>query len=284
MSYQSDLDLILVYEGDGRTGAPPGATRFDEFRWTDNFHYFTEFTQRIIKAASLLGPMGRLYHVDMRLRPTGKSGSLVIPLDQFRRYYEDASAQLWERQALTRARVVHGDAEFGAEVMAAVDRAVHGIPWRPELAEEIVRMRERVEASGSDRDLKRGFGGISDVEFLVQLFRIKYGQSLAALGTTNIWESLEALGRADLLTPQEKATLKTCYDFLREVEACLRIVHNRSLDELPEGPQDLERLARRMGCEAHDGTGAGERFLAELDRHVEQTRELFLRLAAREGR
>jgi glutamate-ammonia-ligase adenylyltransferase len=282
MSYQSDLDLILVYEGDGRTAAPPGATRFDQFDWTDNFHYFTEFTQRIIKAASLLGPMGRLYHVDMRLRPTGKSGSLVIPLSEFRRYYEGGGAQLWERQALTRARVVHGDTEFGHEVMEAVDQAVHGLVWQPELADEIVRMRERVEASGSERDLKRGFGGISDVEFLVQLFRIKYGRALLALRTTNTWEALEALGRADLLTPEEQATLKTCYDFLREVEACLRIVHNRSLDELPERPEDLERLARRMGCEGREGCSAGSMFLTELDRHLEKTRALFLRLAARE--
>src|SRR5262249_53336512 len=85
LSYHSDLDLILVYEGDGRTGPPPGATRFDRFELTDNFHYFTELAQRIIKATGLLGPMGRLYQVDMRLRPTGKSGSLVTPLAEFRR-------------------------------------------------------------------------------------------------------------------------------------------------------------------------------------------------------
>jgi glutamate-ammonia-ligase adenylyltransferase len=282
MSYQSDLDLILVYEGDGRTAAPPGATRFDTFELTDNFHYFTEFTQRIIKTASHHGPMGRLYHVDMRLRPTGKSGSLVIPLSEFRRYYEGGAAQLWERQALTRARVVHGDADFGREVMMAVEEAVDGLPWRPELADEIVRMRERVEAAGGERDLKRGFGGISDVEFLVQLFRLKYGRKLPTLRTTNTWEALEALGRASLVTPEEQATLKMCYDFLREVEACLRIVHNRSLDELPERAEDLERLARRMGCETGPGVTAGGRFLEELDRHLEQTRALFLRLAARE--
>jgi len=275
MSYQSDLDLILVYEGDGRTAAPPGSTRFDEFEWTDNFHYFTEFTQRIIKTASLLGPMGRLYHVDMRLRPTGKSGSLVIPLNEFRRYYEDDSAQLWERQALTRARVVHGDEDFGHEVMAAVEEAVHGVAWEPHLADEIVSMRERVEASGSERDLKRGFGGISDVEFLVQLFRIKYGKSMPSLRTTNTWEALNALGKASLLSTEEQTTLRTCYDFLREVEACLRIVHNRSLDELPDRPEDVERLARRMG-------NSGSAFRAELEGHLEQTRELFLRVVARE--
>src|SRR5262249_41845871 len=109
VSYHSDLDLILVYEGDGRTVPPPGSSRFDTLELTDNFHFYTELARRIIKVASFLGPMGRLYHVDMRLRPTGKSGSLVIPLNEFKKYYEDGGAQLWERQALTRGRVVFGD-------------------------------------------------------------------------------------------------------------------------------------------------------------------------------
>ena len=120
MSYHSDLDLILVYEGDGRTGPPPGSTRFDRFELTDNFHFFTELAQRIIKAASYLGPMGRLYQVDMRLRPTGKSGSLVIPLASSAATTRSGGAQLWERQALTRARVVVRRRRFGREVMAAV--------------------------------------------------------------------------------------------------------------------------------------------------------------------
>jgi glutamate-ammonia-ligase adenylyltransferase len=171
--------------------------------------------------------------------------------------------------------VVHGDADFGPEVMDAVEQAIHGVAWQPQLADEIVSMRERVEASGSERDLKRGFGGISDVEFLVQLFRIKYGNTMPQLRTTNTWEALDALGTAGLLTGQEQRTLRTCYDFLREVEACLRIVHNRSLDELPDRPEDVERLARRMGS-------SGSAFRTELTRHVEQTRDLFLSLVARE--
>ena len=103
MSYHSDLDLVLIYEGDGRTGPPQGASRFDQYELSDNFHYFTELGQRIIKATSFMGPMGRLYQVDMRLRPTGKSGSLVIPIEEFNRYYQGGGAQLWERLALTRA-------------------------------------------------------------------------------------------------------------------------------------------------------------------------------------
>src|SRR5262249_14641450 len=173
MGYHSDLDLVLIYEGDGQTVPPPGSTRFDRYELTTNYHYFTELARHIIKAASFLGPKGRLYQVDMRLRPTGKSGSLVIPLSEFCRYYAEGGAQLWERQALTRARVVHGDADFGHEVMAAVTDAAYGLDWHPALADEIASMRERVEAAGSARDVKRGFAGIIDVEFFVQPFRLK---------------------------------------------------------------------------------------------------------------
>ena len=88
--------------------------------------------------------MGRLYQVDMRLRPTGKSGSLVIPLCEFRRYYGPAgAAQAGAERSCgsagaDRARVVYGDPDFGGEVMAAVAQAAFGPPWRPELVDEIV--------------------------------------------------------------------------------------------------------------------------------------------------
>jgi [glutamine synthetase] adenylyltransferase / [glutamine synthetase]-adenylyl-L-tyrosine phosphorylase len=282
MSYHSDLDLILVYEGDGRTGPPPGANRFDRYELTDNFHFFTELAQRIIKATSYWGPMGRLYQVDMRLRPTGRSGSLVIPLTEFRRYYEDGGAQLWERQALTRARVVFGEAAFAGEVMEAVMQGAYGLPWQPALAEEIQEMRERLEASRSERDLKRGFGGIVDIEFLVQLFQIKYGRELPALRTTNTWEALAALRSSELLTEADAATFLASYNFLRLVESRLRIVHNLSLDELPDKPEDLEKLARRLGFEVEAHNSAGHQFLAELERHTTRTRELFLRLVAQQ--
>jgi glutamate-ammonia-ligase adenylyltransferase len=284
MSYHSDLDLILVYEGDGRTGPPAEASRFDRFDLTDNFHFFTELTQRIIKMASYMGPMGRLYHIDMRLRPTGKSGSLVIPLTEFRRYYEAGGAQLWERQALTKARVVSGDAAFAREVMQAVEEGAYGLTWVPELADEVRSMRERLEASCSARDLKRGFGGIVDVEFLVQLLQLKYARSVPALRTTNTWEALDALRANGFLAEAEYATLRGGYDFLRLVESRLRIVHNLSQDELPERPEDLEKLARRLDFGAADAGSATSQFLAELERHTAETRELFLDLVARERR
>jgi glutamate-ammonia-ligase adenylyltransferase len=285
LNYHSDLDLILIYEGDGRTSAPPEATRFDVYELTDNSHFFTELAQRVIRTTSYLGPMGRLYQVDMRLRPTGKSGSLVIPLTEFRRYYTchvtgtccaEGGAQLWERQALTRARVVHGDAEFGREVMATVEESAFGYPWRAELADEVLDMRERLEASRSVRNLKRGFGGIVDVEFLVQLFQLKYGREYPQLRTPNTWEALDALGSIGLLSRDEQAILESGFDFLLRVQSRLRIVHNRSLDEVPGTPEEVEKLARRLGFET------GARFLAELEKHTTNIRDMFLRMVARE--
>lgn len=282
LSYQSDLDLVFIYEGDGRTAPPPGSSRFDTYDLTDNFHYFTELARRVIKMTSFLGPMGRLYEIDMRLRPTGKSGSLVIPLAEFRRYYEEGGAQLWERQMLTRSRFVLGDADFGQQVMEAVAEAAYGLTWKPALADEILDMRERLEASRSERDLKRGFGGIVDIEFLIQTFQLKYGKAKPEVRTGNTWEALDALKTAGLLALEDHQALWTSYEFLREVEGGLRIVHNRSLDELPEAAEDLEKLARRLGFPEKGPGNAAEQLLAELDRRTTLTRELFLKLLARE--
>jgi glutamate-ammonia-ligase adenylyltransferase len=284
LTYHSDLDVMLVYEGDGRTAPPPGATRFDRFEGTDHFHFFTELAQRLIRAMSVLGPRGRLYQVDMRLRPTGKSGSLVIPLCEFCRYYAagepqtSGGAQLWERQALTRARIVYGDADFGPEVLTAVEAAAYGVTWSPERADEILVMRKRLEASRTVRDLKRGPGGLMDVEFLVQAFQLKYGRHQPALRTANNWLALEALHTAGLLTEAEFVALRDAYDFLMRAKSRLRIVHNRALDELPAAAEEVEKLARRLGFEGEPAA----RFLAELERHTGRTRELFLELMARE--
>jgi glutamate-ammonia-ligase adenylyltransferase len=274
ISYHSDLDLLLVYEADGTTigVADP----------TTNSQYFTELAQRLIKMMSTLGPMGRLYAVDMRLRPTGKSGALVLPLAELDRYFTSGAAQLWERQALARSRVVRGEPEFAATVMTRVRAAVLGGAWCPAVADEVRRMREKLAATANTRSLKRGPGGIVDVEFLIQLFQIKYGRTDPEVFRPNVWDAIDALEAAGRILPLEATALRDGYSFLRLVEARLRIVTDRPLTEVPERADDLAKLARRLGFESQPGDTSAHRFLVELARVRVEIRRLFDTLMARE--
>jgi len=280
MNYHSDLDLVFLYEDDGPTLSPPGEEQAEGHQRTNSFHFFTDLAQRVIRAASYHGPMGRLYKIDMRLRPAGKSGPLVITLAGFRRYLQaspsEGGAQLWERQILTRARVVHGDSEFGQEVLAAVAEGMNALSWQPAVVDEMLAMRQRLEASRGKRDLKRGCGGLMDVEFLVEMFQLKYGREKPALRQVNIWQALAALEATGLLTAPEQQTLAAGYDFLLRTQSQLRLFHNRSLDEVPEAPAEVEKLARRLGYDS------GPFFQGALEQHSARIRDLFLGLMQRE--
>jgi [glutamine synthetase] adenylyltransferase / [glutamine synthetase]-adenylyl-L-tyrosine phosphorylase len=269
MSYHSDLDLMIVYACEGTTGGP---------RPLDRYEYFTEYARRLIKALSHHGPLGRLYEVDMRLRPTGRSGSLVVPLGELRRYFAGGGAQVWERQSLTRARFVGGDPAFADEAMTAVREAMLAVSWSPEMTAEICAMRDRLETSAPVRSLKRGPGGMTDVEFLVQAFQMRLGHEHPAVCRTNIWDCLDALVDGGHLSLADHAILTAGYSFHRLAEARLRIGTNRPLTEYPDGPAELEKLARRMGLVREESWTAAERFLAELVRHARAVRETFNRL------
>src|SRR5207253_1362023 len=127
---------------------------------------------------------------------------------EFQKYFADGRAQLWERQTLTRARPVCGDAAFAAQVMAAVAEAAFGRPWRPEFAAEIAAMREKLEGCRGKRDVKRGPGGQVDIEFIVQMFQLKLGRDRPELRIPNTWAGLETLHAAGLLTAADAAELR----------------------------------------------------------------------------
>jgi glutamate-ammonia-ligase adenylyltransferase len=220
--------------------------------------------------------MGRLYQVDMRLRPTGKSGSLVVPLDGFRSYYAGGQGQLWERQALTRARVVFGNRPFGETVLSCVQEAAYGPTWQAPMADEILAMRNRLEASRSERDIKRGIGGVVDVEFLVQSFQLAYGKTDSKLQESNIWDALQALHEKELLTSEEYREMKEHYEFLRKVESRLRIVHNQSQDELPGSEVDLTKLAWRLGYGQKGDSPPAAEFQADFQQRTARMREILL--------
>jgi glutamate-ammonia-ligase adenylyltransferase len=261
ISYHSDVDLVVVYD----------APSCDP----DIQHYVTLVTQQALKILSQQGPQGRLYEVDMRLRPTGGSGSLTISLSEFARYYQHGG-QLWERQALTRARVIRGEHGFAETVAAAIQHAIlqH---WQPKHAREIMAMRTRLEQPASARCLKRGKGGLTDVEFVVQLLQLKYGQATPQILQPNCTLALQAIRTAGYLNATDASLLLEGYSFLRYVEARLRLVTDRPLTELPLAADDLTKLARRLGFEYP------EPFLERLQAHRDAIRRVYTNTCNREA-
>jgi [glutamine synthetase] adenylyltransferase / [glutamine synthetase]-adenylyl-L-tyrosine phosphorylase len=189
----------------------------------------------------------------MRLRPTGKSGSLALSLDEFKRYF-GGTAQVWERLALTRARVVRGDGEFADKLMTCVREAVtgkcEGVPTA-----EVAAMRAKLEGSTNPRSLKRGRGGLADVEFAVQLLQLRHGRDHPEVLKPNVWEALEVLAAVGVLSEPHAAALRDGYSFLRFVEARLRIVTDRPGEAGPpqrvhEWRSVLEGTGRETGGRA----------------------------------
>jgi len=231
LSYASDLDLVVAY--DGRTPADAEAAT----RATEDLRAF------------LAGdtPAQGLYAVDFDLRPEGRQGPLARSLDGYARYYERWSAT-WERQALVRARPVAGDPGVAARFMELVEAHVWRPPFPEEAAREVRRMKARVERErippGEDPrfHLKLGPGSLSDVEWTAQLLQLTHG--VRSPGTM---AALEALAAHGALGGGDHAVLAEAYRFCERTRNRLWLVHGAAADALPADHDQLARLARSLG-------------------------------------
>jgi len=269
LNYHSDLDLVFLHESDGRTTGGPDST--------SNQQFVTDVAQRVLKALGRDSLAGTLYQVDTRLRPHGGAGPLVNTLDSLSHYYATA-AQSWERLALTRARVIFATGGFGRVVAEAL-RAILSAPIDPtSLGRDVAAMRRRLEESRGRNDLKRGFGGLADVEFVVQYLMLVNAEKQPDVVRPNLWNGLDALLKAGALDVETHAELRDVYNFLRGVEARLRLIHDRAGTELPQDPDDLARLARRLNYDAADPTDAVSSFLLDSARYTTRARAIFRRI------
>jgi glutamate-ammonia-ligase adenylyltransferase len=266
LNYHSDLDLVFLHEAGGMTTGGPTSISNEQF--------VTEVAQRVLTALSCNAASGPLYAVDTRLRPHGASGPLVLTLDAFRDHLQ-RSTQTWERMVLTRARVIFATGGFGLQVTDAI-RSLLATPADPaHLAAQALSMRRKLEASRPRQDLKRGFGGLADIEFIVQFLQLTHAARQPDLLHPNLWDALDALLRRGIIAPEVHSDLRDAYDFLRTVEGRLRLIHNRSVDELPESPAELERLARLLNEDADAPAASVRAFLTDADRFTSRTRFLF---------
>jgi glutamate-ammonia-ligase adenylyltransferase len=272
LGYYSDLDVIFLYDEEGRTvprarGAAP----------TTNGHFFNELGQRIIKAATQLSSYGQLYEIDPRLRPTGRSGTLATSLDEFARYYGSGEGTIWERQALCRARVVLGAGDVRARAEKIIAAAALDHPFGREEAQAIRHMRLKLQETAAPGDLKRGVGGIVDIEFLVQLLQLRHGRKQPQLRIPNTAKALAALRDAGCISADRYEHLAASYRFLRKIESRLRLMFPTARDELPGEPADLAKLARNVGY------ASANKLLQECQSRREENRRIFETVVADGG-
>ncbi len=266
LNYNSDLDLIFVYD------APATLVAAQE--------QFSRFAQRLITVLQTTTREGIVYRIDTRLRPSGRSGPLVSSLDGFRRYHE-SSAQVWERQALIKARPVVGDAALADAVAAIVTAFVYRAPLTPEEVHEIRRLRRRMEhelarESHERINIKTGRGGLVDVEFLTQMLQLSSGMQERRVRVRNTLEALQVLQDVGVLPAADRALLADGYRFLRRVENALRLAHDRPVEDLDRGQMDLTTVAKRMGFEGSGGA-AGEALWREYKVRREAIRACYER-------
>ena len=242
-NYHSDCDVIFLYEAEGTTLTGGRKTKAS----ITNQHFFGQLAQRIVKDVTKLGPYGKLFEMDARLRPTGQAGPLAISLHDFARYYSEGQAQLWERQALCKARVVFGSELARIKTTHFLRQAILSTPWRPEFAEDIRLMRERMEQGASPRNLKRGVGGTVDVEFVVQMLQLKHFASTPSVLATGTIDAISQLREHGHLSAAEAAWWANSYLLLRRVESGLRLLNTTERHDLPTDRQELRQLAFLLG-------------------------------------
>jgi glutamate-ammonia-ligase adenylyltransferase len=273
MSYGSDLDLVFVFDGHGRSD---GRKAIDAREW------FTRLAQRSLSLLALPTRAGALYAVDTRLRPQGGHGTLVTTLERFERHHLESAAE-WERMALVRARpVAASDEAFERAVAETIERLVYERPVPEALNGEMRRIRSRVEAELAREDTRRynpkvGRGGLMDVEFVAQALQIRHGRHARSLRTPSTGAALRAASELGIL--DEMDAVVSAHGFLRRLERTLRIVRGRSEPELRTDARNLRRVARRMGYRRDpldpETSDPGERLLLDYEEATGLVRRVF---------
>jgi glutamate-ammonia-ligase adenylyltransferase len=224
LGYGSDLDLVFLHDSSGAhqetDGTPP----------LDNERFFGRLVQRLIHFLSIQTSSGRLYEVDTRLRPSGRSGLLVTSLEGFR-HYQAQEAWVWEHQALLRSRALAGSPHVCAAFEAIRRDILVGHVDRTKLKAEVAKMRGRMRtelslAKAGTFDIKQDPGGIADIEFLVDYWVLaSSGRYPELVEYPDNIRQLEALERVGLVPAERCLRLKEAYLTLR------RRVHELALDE-----------------------------------------------------
>jgi glutamate-ammonia-ligase adenylyltransferase len=271
----SDLDLILLYDRPEEAGPSDGAKSLDPVTW------HVRFTQRLVAALTVPTRRGGLYQVDMRLRPTGNKSPAATQFSGFEAYHT-GEAEIWEEMALTRARVVAGDAGLARRAQGAIAQILRRERKPAKVAAAVLEMRALIakEKGESDPwDLKLVAGGLTDLDFLAQFLVLAHAARHPDLVAPDTASVFAAAREAGLLSPADAAFLIEAHRLIGDVQLWQRFTVDEAFDPAAVPPRVLKRIATAVG------RPDAKVLRAELDEMRAGVRALFQKLlgAARAG-
>jgi len=242
LTFTSDLDLVFVYEhgdaanSDGDRPLPPGT-------------YFARLSQRFINALTALTGEGRLYEVDMRLRPSGRAGPIAQTIEGFAKYQHE-SAWTWEHMALTRARVITGSVASHDKLNAILKNTLASSRDQDKLIADVADMRLKMDAEFGTKNIwnvKYVRGGLLDIEFIVQYMQLKIGHDRPSVLRQNTGEAIRELTDENVFADEDARILADGFALLTAVQSLLRLCTEGTFDP-SKAPLDLQQaLAATAG-------------------------------------
>ncbi len=269
LNLSSDIDLMFTFPSQGETigGRKP----------LTNQAFFTRLGQRLIKVLNSHTAEGFVFRVDMRLRPYGSSGALVMSFAAMEQYYQDQGRD-WERYAMIKARAVAGDTRKGNELLAQLKPFVYrryiDFSAIASLRDMKHLIEREVKRKGMENNIKLGPGGIREIEFIAQSFQLIHGGRDPMLRKSALLAILPVLAKQAYMPEATTDELKDAYLFLRDVEHALQAFQDRQTQALPEDSEARIRLALMMGFDSWDT------FMIPLNKHRRIVSEHFANVVA----
>ncbi|EHZ2591065.1 bifunctional [glutamate--ammonia ligase]-adenylyl-L-tyrosine phosphorylase/[glutamate--ammonia-ligase] adenylyltransferase [Vibrio parahaemolyticus] len=265
LNFSSDIDLIFTYPENGET---QGARRS-----IANAQFFTRLGQRIIKALDQQTFDGFCYRVDMRLRPFGESGPLVMSYAALEDYYQEQGRD-WERYAMIKARVMGCEMypqyqELRKMLRPFVFRRYIDFSAIQSLRRMKSMISSEVRRRGLTNNIKLGAGGIREIEFIAQVFQLIRGGREPSLRNRGLLETLNGIEDLALLTPQEVSNLEAAYKYLRRLENLLQAMADKQTQTLPDCDIERLKLATSMQLESW------ELLIEQTQQHMNKVHQVF---------
>lgn len=262
----SDLDVAFFFDA--------GMAEEGE----NDAHRLERIASFILSQMTAVTPDGQIWKMDARLRPDGRNAPLAVSLERAKDYY-CREAGIWEMQSATRARFGAGNREVGERVVGILQESLAERSGNPHLGAEILDMRRRMEGTlklprRAAFDLKLSSGGLVDVEFLIQFFKIENAASRPELMDTHPDKALESIREAGLLGDSDADFLLDHYATLRTIQRAIRLLWETAKDHFPAEEERRAMLCRALSAQLPEA----ERIFRELPARMKKTRCLLLRV------